>query len=410
MTGHLHLFDGFGIELEYMLVDASSLDVRPLADSLLTDVAGELTEEVELGETAWSNELALHVIEFKTNGPARDLAPLPGLFQRDVERANGLLAARGARLMPTGMHPWMDPHRELVLWPHEASPIYEAFHGIFDCRGHGWANLQSVHLNLPFADDEEFGRLHAAIRLVLPLLPALAASSPVADARPTGRLDTRLHHYRANCARVPSVTGHVIPEGVYTRRDYETVLLGGIYEDLAPLDPGGVLRHEWVNARGAIARFDRQAIEIRLLDVQECPRADLAICALVVEVLRALCDGRWLPFEEQSAWPIEPLERVLLDAMDQGDRAGIEDADFLAAFGFPGRRASAAELWGYLAAECLGAGPAGAPWRATIDELLERGPLARRLLTALGEDPSRDRLHAVYTELCDCLSGDRLLA
>jgi hypothetical protein len=32
-----------------------------------------------------------------------------------------------------------------------------------------------------------------------------------------------------------------------------------------------VLRHEWVNARGAIARFDRSAIEIRVLDVAECP-------------------------------------------------------------------------------------------------------------------------------------------
>ena len=36
-------------------------------------------------------------------------------------------------------------------------------------------------LNLPFSSDEEFGRLHAAIRLLLPLLPALAASSPLVE-------------------------------------------------------------------------------------------------------------------------------------------------------------------------------------------------------------------------------------
>ena len=88
--------------------------------------------------------------------------------------------------------------------------------------------------------------------------------------------------------RVPSVSGRVVPEAVFTRPDYEREILGRIYADMAPHDPEGVVRHEWCNARGAIARFDRSAIEIRVLDVQECPRADLAIAALVTAVLRAL--------------------------------------------------------------------------------------------------------------------------
>ena len=44
---------------------------------------------------------------------------------------------------------------------------------------------------------------------------------------------------------------------------YERDILQRIYSDLEPLDPEGVLRHEWVNARGAIARFDRGTVEIR---------------------------------------------------------------------------------------------------------------------------------------------------
>ncbi len=103
-----------------------------------------------------------------------------------MKRINGVLEPLGARLMPSAMHPWMDPHREMVLWPHENSSIYEAFNRIFDCRGHGWANLQAVHLNLPFRGDAEFARLHAAIRVLLPLLPALAASSPFIDGRLPG--------------------------------------------------------------------------------------------------------------------------------------------------------------------------------------------------------------------------------
>jgi gamma-glutamyl:cysteine ligase YbdK (ATP-grasp superfamily) len=286
-----HLFEAFGVELEYMIVDAETLSVRPIADRLIYEVAGRYVSEIELGDVAWSNELAQHVVELKTNGPVDSLESLSARFQEHVARVNHLLRPMNARLLPTAMHPWMDPHAELRLWPHEQGPIYEAFNRIFDCRGHGWANLQSVHLNLPFADDAEFGRLHAAIRLLMPIMPALAASSPVVDRKVTGILDNRMRVYQGNARRVPSVAAAVVPEPVFTRADYEEQILRRIYRDIAPLDPEGVLQHEWLNARGAIARFDRNTIEVRVLDVQECPQADLAICAAIVAVLRAMTDG-----------------------------------------------------------------------------------------------------------------------
>ncbi len=259
-TAGLHLFEGFGVELEYMLVDQQSLNVRPMADQVMHQLAGEYLSEIEFGEVAWSNELALHVIELKTNGPASSLTPLPELMQQHVCQLNALLAPHHACLMPTAMHPWMDPWQELRLWPHDYSPVYEAYHRIFDCRGHGWANLQSVHLNLPFADDAEFGRLHAAIRLLLPLLPALAASSPVLERRLTGLQDNRMEVYRNNSRRIPSITAHVVPEAVYTCADYESQILQRMYDEIAPLDPEAVLQHEWLNVRGAI----RDSIAIRL--------------------------------------------------------------------------------------------------------------------------------------------------
>src|SRR5262249_40857437 len=154
----------------------------------------------------------------------------------------------GARLMPGGMHPRMDPARETRLWPHDCNEIYQAFNKIFDCRGHGWSNLQSVHLNLPFADDEEFGRLHAAVRIVLPILPALAASSPIVEGRPTGAVDSRLEVYRGNSRRIPSITGHVVPEAVFSESGYRDEILAKLYADIAAHDPGGILQHEWLNA------------------------------------------------------------------------------------------------------------------------------------------------------------------
>ncbi|MEQ8767131.1 MAG: glutamate-cysteine ligase family protein, partial [Planctomycetota bacterium] len=259
------LFEGVGVELEYMIVDAETLSVRPIADQLIEAETGEPGSDAERGPIAWSNELALHVIELKSQGPAKSLAEWPARFQGDLAHIDELLGRFGARLMPSGMHPWMNPDEELRLWPHECGPIYQTFHRIFDCRGHGWSNLQSTHLNLPFSNAGEFAQLHAAIRVLLPILPALTASTPVFDGRLTERKDNRLAFYSRNARRVPSVTGRVVPEPVDSPESYERDILQRIYRDLAPHDPEGTLRHEWANARGAIARFERGAIEIRIL-------------------------------------------------------------------------------------------------------------------------------------------------
>ena len=123
-----------------------------------------------------------------------------------------------------------------------------------------------MQINLPFAGDEEFARLHAAIRFLLPILPGLAASSPIIDGERNGILDNRLVVYRSNCARIPSVTGARRARSRSARSANTTSACSSrSMRDLAPHDPEGVLRHEWVNARGAIARFDRMAIEIRVL-------------------------------------------------------------------------------------------------------------------------------------------------
>jgi carboxylate-amine ligase len=157
----LALFEGIGIELEYMIVNRDTLDVLPVADELLKSVVGSYSNDYEKEDICWSNELALHVVELKTCRPVASLSETADLFQHDVNRINEILSNFNGMLMPTGAHPWMDPCREAKLWPHGQRTIYETYHRIFNCEGHGWTNLQSCHLNLPFNGSDEFGRLHA---------------------------------------------------------------------------------------------------------------------------------------------------------------------------------------------------------------------------------------------------------
>lgn len=408
LTHPLHLFEKYGIELEYMIVDEETLSVLPLADRILYEVSGEYATEVEMGELAWSNELVSHLIELKTNGPVSSLEPLPEVFNHHIAQVNYQLSSLNACLMPSAMHPWMNPLKETQLWSHEYNLIYQTFNRIFGCRSHGWANLQSVHINLPFADDEEFARLHAAIRILLPIMPALSASSPIIEGRFTGMLDYRLEVYRNNAKMIPSISGRVIPEPVFNQEDYENKILKKMYHDISPYDPEGILQFEWLNARGAIARFDRNTIEIRVLDVQECPLADLAIASAIISVLKALVAEQWTDFKKQKSWDVQSLEPILLDTIKNADQTVISNPYYLELFRFPNiQKCTAGELWQHLI-ETLIFKSLTPLWKEPLSVILEKGTLSRRIIKTLGHEITSEKLSMVYRQLCHCLVNGKM--
>lgn len=402
----LGLFEGYGIELEYMLVERDTLRVAPICDRVLATAAGEPASSFEAGPIAWSNELALHVIEVKTNGPVERIAgELADAFVADLRRIDAIAAELGARVLPTAMHPTMDPATQTKLWPHDGRPIYAAYDRAFGCSGHGWGNLQSCHINLPFAGAEQFGRLHAVIRPLLPLLPGLGASSPLVEGRVTGQLDARLAVYATNQRRVASIIGDVVPEPVFTPAAYQAEILEPMYRDVRPLDPDGELQYEWLNSRGAIARFDRNAIEIRLLDVQETPLADLAIASLVTAAAQALADERWVGLADLQRMETAPLRQLLDRGIVDADAAVIDHVPLLRALGCTEDRLAAREVWSAVAERVR---LRDDRLREAADAILSQGPLARRILRATGASPDVDRIHAVYRELADCLVDGRL--
>ncbi len=110
----LGLFDGYGIELEYMIADRKTLKVRPIADLLLTDKAGELTTDIENGDIDWSNELTAHLIELKCHEPVVDLTGLEKAFTNNIQEMNTLLERHGAMLLPTASHPTIEDGTETL--------------------------------------------------------------------------------------------------------------------------------------------------------------------------------------------------------------------------------------------------------------------------------------------------------
>ena len=282
----------------------------------------------------------------------------------------------------------------------------------------GHIHASSVHLNLSFDGDDEFGELHAAIRLLLPLIPAIAASSPYLDSKYTGFKDARIEVYRHNQDKVPEIAGLVIPEKAYTYDEYNTQIFDKVKKAIAPYDPEHLLNHFFLNSRGAIARFDRGAIEIRLVDIQECPNADIAIVEMEVATLKAIANGRLFKPAAGCApvtaktyremlrdFDTARLSEMLTQTSRDAENTIIDWPEFLAVFGMSGK-CTAGELWKHVFD--IVKGDLTEVSESTLEKMLARGTLSSALYCALGDTPSREDFVREYGKLANCLAHNRL--
>ena len=442
--------------MEFMIVDRDTLNVLPRADVPLgKDKDGNQLSDIEYDDIGLSNELVSHVLEFKCAHPKSTFDGLGKRFFHEIRRANKKLEKINAMLLPSACHPFMDP-AEMKLWPYDCLDIYQTYDRIFNCKGHGWANLQSTHLNLSFDGDDEFGELHAAIRLLLPLIPAIAASSPYLDGKYTGYRDARINVYRHNQDKVPEITGQVIPEQAYSYDEYNKMIFDKVKKAIAPYDTEHLLNHFFLNSRGAIARFDRGAIEIRLVDIQECPNADIAIAELEIATLKAIVNGKFAASRSGNAagssnaaassetagssnaagiseaansvphtlkeyreflrnFDTTRLAELLNKTVKDAENATIDWAEYLSVFGIDFATAptatsvnavTAGDLWKHIYS--IVKNDLTEVSQSFMEKMLERGTLSSALYKVLGDSPTHEAFVTEYKKLADCLAHNRL--
>ncbi len=402
----VRLFESVGIQLEYVVVDRGSLEVRPVVDRILEGTGGGVEISIEHGDISWHSELATHIFELRTTVPVKNLDRLGRKLRKEVKAVNKTLRAHGAMLLPTGSHPFMDPRTETRLWEHGQREVHQLRHVLFDLKTHSWSNVFSANLELPFANDEEFARLHAAVRLLLPLIPALAASSPYHEGRFTGFLDSRMEAYLHAQEEHPDLMGSMIPEPIYDQETYYREIYGPIVKVLAEHDPSSILDHVHMNSRGAVPFFERNVLQIRVVDTQECVSADMAIAEFITVVLKALISGRWVSSYVQRAWPETDLLGIFLQVIKDAGNTMIANRDHLLMFGLlKQEQMQAMKLWQHLFVELYG--DLSENCRQCIGHILEHGCLATRILRRAGRTPSHGMLLEVYKELAVCLAEDR---
>lgn len=405
---HHRPFAVAGMELEYPTVDAN-LDAAPLVEPAFRLLAGRGTSDVDLGEVGFSNEIADHVFEVKTTAPVASLARAEAVLADGVRRFSAVLREElGGRLMPTGMHPWMDPRRGR-LWTRSGLRVYATYAQLFDVRTHGWMNVQAAHLNLPMGRERDAVAMLAAAAMLIPYLPALAASTPVHDGALQPHADARLAWILEHQARIPESCGDLVPETVESLADYRKRILGPMYAALDRMPHTEPIRHEFFNARGAVFKFSRRAMEVRVLDTQECVRMDVAIAVFVRAALKHLT-------ARVAAGKLPPAAH---DAMVADFRACIRDGSEarVAAPHLPLPREGdglvpvRAVLRHLLEPARRAVRRDEAPYLDLVARVIEAGTLSERIRAALAPHAAdatafRAALRRVYRELMDALEAN----
>jgi gamma-glutamyl:cysteine ligase YbdK (ATP-grasp superfamily) len=243
---------------------------------------------VEQKDFTFGKELQLHVMELKANEPFQSPQQFEETMQKGVAKLSGILEKHGASLLGTGMHPLLKLD-ETGIWPHRHRKIYEEYAKIFNLKQHGWLNIQSFHLNLPFSDETDGIELHNQLANLCSYLPAISASSPIYESKAGPYVDNRLWFYKTNQAETPSIAGDVVPDYTASFNRYKQEVIDKYSQELANAGAGKTLwGKEWVNSRGVIFRFDRVALEVRVMDEQECIKSDVALSCFIRAALRGM--------------------------------------------------------------------------------------------------------------------------
>lgn len=246
----------FGVEEEFLLVDADSRSAVERADEVIDDVRRVLGEQVEgefyLTQLETHSDVCGHSAQLR-----RDLAHCRAAAADAAARAGCLLVASPCAVLTSHPLPIRDDPRYLRI-ARQLGPVLSAAH----------SEISGCHIHLGTLGRGEALAVSAGLRPWLPVIEALATNSPFAARGDAGWASRRGYTY----GRWPTVgPAPVLDEAGYERTVEQLVSAGVIID------------------RGMLYWYARPSehlptLEIRVADVN----ADLDTAVLLAVLLRGL--------------------------------------------------------------------------------------------------------------------------
>ena len=176
-----------------------------------------------------------------------------------------------------------------------------------------------------------------------------------------------------------------------------------MYRDINPVDPEGILQHQWLNSRAAIAKLDHKAIEIRILDSQECVEADLAIALAINAILQHWQEGSNYYLEKPC--DTKRLKHVFDLAIEKGLSVVIDDKELMSQWQLPHRAMTLKAIWSQLIEKV--SSKLDLKQQRALELILSQGNLSERILRATNQNTDQKMLEQVYRQLTHCLLSNQ---
>jgi glutamate---cysteine ligase / carboxylate-amine ligase len=291
-----------GLEEEFMVLDAASLDLVPRFEELRDHAAAE---DPVLAESI-AGELISSEIEIRS-GRGEDVHDALRR-QRDVRnRLFALAESRGIALGATGTHPWADYREQRNIDTEHYRRVVEGLQYVARRN-----NTFSLHVHVGAHDVDRAVRACDRLRPVLPLLLSISANSPYLDARDSG-----LHSARSQ-AFTKSFPRCGIPDAYGSWKAFREYI-----EFLIRTDSIEEYTQVWWSIR---PHLTFGTVEVRICDAQttasEAEALGSLIVAAVAQALRDVDEG--VPFTDP---PGRFVEENFWRAIRYGQDGALLDLD-----------------------------------------------------------------------------------
>jgi carboxylate-amine ligase len=312
-----------GIEEEFAVLDATSLDLVPRFEELRDAAAGDPL----LGPSI-AGELISSEIEIRS-GRGEDLAAAIAAQREHRRRLFALAADHGVALGATGTHPWADYREQQIIDTEHYRRVEQGLKYV------AWRNNTfSLHVHVGMRDLDRAVRVCDRLRPELPLLLAISANSPYLDGRDSGLHSARTQSFTRSFPRcgVPDAFG-----GWSAYREYIEFL----YRTRSIVE----FTQVWWSVR---PHFSFGTVEVRICDAQSTAQESEALASLLVACIAQAArdvDER-VPFSDPAPRLIEEnmwrairygLDGRLIDLQRSHEYPAREAIDRLAAWTAPMR-------------------------------------------------------------------------
>ena len=380
------------IELDYIIAEKDTMKAVPLAAELLEKASGVKQCKIfkpsdEDRKISWALTEYNYIVRFSADICRVNISEAEKLLHSQILEANRILEEYNAVLFSSAVYPVPcsdnfsanDSENKNVL-PAEID-----------------MNYHYMKFFLPFKNEDQFFRLHTAVRLILPILPALTSASPVIDSKGELILDSGLEILKHKLDRKEWACRSIIPEPLKNRKEYE----GSVTECLKCCkDNKGNSRID--ECRAVTANFDEGTLSVRIFDMQESPHVNFAVVRFVTYVLEMLVNSP-NGAEKQASISNENLSEIFDSITMEGLKGIAYNGEYLRLLGIEGQeKMSAWGIWMLLAKQVKEFAGLKIP---PVENILKTGSLSERITRI-----SRNRsVRETCLELADCLEENIMM-